>query len=102
MASAVLCLAELCGTMKTHAIHSLNKFMPAILKVLRTKCHQENPDVVVISVVTALQKIVDSIGNFLSLYLDQLLFELVRLKSRYSGSDDAKVRSTESCFSISL
>lgn len=91
LASAVLCLAELCGTMRTHAIPHLTKFMPAVLNLLRKKCHQKSPDVIVVSVVTALQKIVDSVGNFLSLYLEQLLFELVKLRARYTDTEDAKI-----------
>ncbi|XP_012257559.2 HEAT repeat-containing protein 1 [Athalia rosae] len=91
LASAVLCLAELCALMNPHSIQYLNKFFPAVLDLLREKCHQDNPDIVVVSVIAALQKIVESLGNFLSLYLDQLLFELARLRSRYMDTEQPKL-----------
>ncbi|EZA62705.1 HEAT repeat-containing protein [Ooceraea biroi] len=91
LASAALCVAELCSSMKTYALHSLNKFVPAILKLLSSHCHQPVPDVTVISIVSALQKIVESMGNFLSLYLDQLLFELTRLNSLYTDTEHPKI-----------
>lgn len=77
--------------MRIHAIHSLNKFVPAILHLLESHCHQGVPDVIVISIVSALQKIVESVGNFLSLYLDQLLFELARLNSLYTDTENPKI-----------
>lgn len=91
LASAVLCVAELCSSMKTYALQSLNKFMPVILKLLKSHCQKAMPDVTVISIVTALQKIVESLGNFLSLYLDKLLFELTRLTSLYTDKEHPKV-----------
>lgn len=91
LGSAALCVAELCSSMRTHALYSLNKFVPAILKLLKTHCHQNVPDVIVISIVSALQKIVESLGNFLSLYLDQLLAELTMLSSQYTDTKHPKV-----------
>ncbi|KAG5324840.1 HEAT1 protein, partial [Pseudoatta argentina] len=90
LANAALCVAELCSSMRTHALYSLNKFVPAILKLLKTHCYQNVPDVIVISIVSALQKIVESLGNFLSLYLDQLLYELTMLNSQYINTDHPK------------
>ncbi|EGI62269.1 PREDICTED: HEAT repeat-containing protein 1 [Acromyrmex echinatior] len=90
LANAALCVAELCSSMRTHALYSLNKFVPAILKLLKTHCYQNVPDVIVISIVSALQKIVESLGNFLSLYLDQLLYELTMLNSQYTNTDHPK------------
>ncbi|KAK9306181.1 hypothetical protein QLX08_003072 [Tetragonisca angustula] len=91
LGSAALCVAELCSSMRIHAIHSLNKFVPAILQLLEDHCNQDMPDVVAVSIVSALQKIVESVGNFLSLYLDQLLFELARLSSLYTDTEHQKI-----------
>ncbi|XP_011298261.1 HEAT repeat-containing protein 1, partial [Fopius arisanus] len=91
LGSIVLCLAELCGTLRTHVIPYLSRFFPAILKLLKTRCCQESPDVVTISIVSALQKIVESVGNFLSLYLEQLLLELCKLSTLYADSDHPKI-----------
>ncbi|XP_011877756.1 PREDICTED: HEAT repeat-containing protein 1 [Vollenhovia emeryi] len=90
LASAALGVAELCSSMGTHALHLLNKFVPTILNLLKTHCHQNSPDVTIISIVSALQKIVESLGNFLSPYLDQLLFELTMLSSRYTNMEHPK------------
>ena len=89
LASAVLCVAELCSSMRNHAIQSVNKFAPAIIRLLRVHCHQESP--VVVSIVSALQKIVESVGKFLSLYLDELLSELTRLSSLYTDAEHPKI-----------
>jgi len=91
LASAALCVAELCTSMKIYSLHSLNKFMPVILNLLKSHCHQAVPDITAISIVSALQKIVESLGNFLSLYLDQFLFELARLNSLYTDKEQPKV-----------
>ncbi|OXU28122.1 hypothetical protein TSAR_002629 [Trichomalopsis sarcophagae] len=91
LGSAALCVAELCSSMRVHAIQSLNKFVPAIIRLLEKHCHQEIPDILTISIVSALQKIVESVGNFLSLYLDQLLYELSRLNFLYTDSEHPKI-----------
>jgi len=89
--NAALCVAELCSSLRTYALYSVNKFMPAILKLLKTHCHQNVPDVTVVSIVSVLQKIVESLGNFLSPYLDQLLLELTMLSSQYMNMEHPKV-----------
>lgn len=91
LGSAVLCVAELCNSMRTQAIQSLSAFVPAILRLLPVHCKEPIPDIVAISIVSALHKIVEAIGNFLSPYLDQLLFELTRVNSLYKETDNQKV-----------
>ncbi|KAK2580959.1 hypothetical protein KPH14_006024 [Odynerus spinipes] len=91
LGSAVLCVAELCSCLRIYAIKSLNKFVPAIIRLLESHCHEEIPDVVTISIISAFQKIVESVGNFLSLYLDQLLYELTRLNSFYTDTEHPKI-----------
>lgn len=77
--------------MRIHAITRLNKFVPAVIRLLEKNCNQEIPDILIISIVSALQKIIESIGNFLSPYLDQLLNELARLNCLYTDSQHPKV-----------
>lgn len=93
LASAVLCVAELCSSMRTNAIHSLNKFVPEVIRLIESRCQDNVPDVVAISIISALQKIVESVGNFLSIYMDQLFVELARLHSLYTDKDHPKVGS---------
>lgn len=92
LGSATACIGELCSSMRIHALYSLNKFFPAILTLLEKQKYQEVPDLIMISVVCALQKIVDTMANLISPYFDQLLFELARLNSLYTDSENPKVR----------
>ncbi|XP_058792928.1 HEAT repeat-containing protein 1 homolog [Phymastichus coffea] len=91
LGSATLCVAELCSSMRVHAIESLNKFVPAIIRLLQTYCKEETPDILTISIISALQKIVESVGNFLSLYLVRLLYELARLNTLYTDLENPKI-----------
>lgn len=91
LGSATACIGELCSSMRIHALYSLNKFFPAILTLLEKQKYQEVPDLIMISVVCALQKIVDTMANLISPYFDQLLFELARLNSLYADSENPKI-----------
>lgn len=91
LANAILCLAELVGSMETHVLSELDNFLPEILELLKTHCRQNVPDSMVVSIVTALQKIVESLGNFLSPYLNKLLSELTILDSLYTDTENPKV-----------
>ncbi|XP_039764313.1 HEAT repeat-containing protein 1 [Pararge aegeria] len=87
MASIVLCLAELCGNLKAHALSSLRKFMPALIKVLKKQRKAETPELVLLSTVTAISKIVESLPLFLSPYLQKILYEYALLLSKWQASD---------------
>ncbi|XP_014204224.1 HEAT repeat-containing protein 1 [Copidosoma floridanum] len=91
LGSAVLCVAELCSSMRAYAIQGLNKFVPAIIKLMGKHCTQEIPDILTTSIISALQKIVESLGNFLSLNLDKLLYELARLSLLYKDTEHPKI-----------
>ncbi|XP_014467752.1 PREDICTED: HEAT repeat-containing protein 1 [Dinoponera quadriceps] len=90
LANAVLCLAELVSLMQSNAIGMLDDFMPEILKLMKTHCHQNVPDSMVVSILTALQKIVESLGKFLTRYLKDLLSELIILNSLYTDTGNPK------------
>ncbi|XP_045774481.1 HEAT repeat-containing protein 1 [Maniola jurtina] len=87
MASIVLCLAELCGNLKAHALSSLRKFMPALIKVLKKQRKAETPELVLLSTVTAISKIVESLPLFLSPYLQKILYEYALLLSKWQACD---------------
>ena len=91
LGSATACVGELCSSMRIHALNSLNNFFPAILHLVEKQTYQEVPDVVMISVICALQKVIETMANFMSPYLDQLLFQLSRLNSLYRDSENPKV-----------
>ncbi|XP_013181266.1 PREDICTED: HEAT repeat-containing protein 1 [Papilio xuthus] len=87
MASVVLCLAELCGNLKAHALVSLRKFMPALIKVLKKQRKSDVQELVLLSTVTAISKIVESLPLFLSPYLLKILYEYSILFAKWDGYD---------------
>lgn len=87
MASIVLCLAELCANLKAHALASLRKFMPALIKVLKKQRQTETPELVLLSTVTAIAKIVESLPLFLSPYLQKILYEYSILLAKWQSYD---------------
>lgn len=86
-ASVVLCLAELCGNLKVHALSSLRRFMPALIKVLKKQRKTETPELVLLSTVTAISKIVESLPLFLSPYLQKILYEYSILLAKWQNYD---------------
>ncbi|KAG6460038.1 hypothetical protein O3G_MSEX011745 [Manduca sexta] len=87
MASIVLCLAELCSNLKAHALASLRRFMPALIKVLKKQRKAETPELVLLSTVTAIAKIVESLPLFLSPYLQKILYEYSILFAKWQQCD---------------
>lgn len=94
LASLVLCLAELVVNLRAHAIPGLNKYVPAVIKILKAeKRDEQKPSLLLLCAVTALQKIIDTLPLFLSPYLEKILFELSVLTSRFEteNQDQATV-----------
>ncbi|CAH3846554.1 unnamed protein product [Pieris brassicae] len=87
MASIVLCLAELCANLKAYSLSSLRKFMPALIKVLKTQRKAETPELVLLSTVTAISKIVESMPLFLSPYLQKIIYEYSILSAKWLNND---------------
>lgn len=92
LASLLLCIAELCHYMKAHSIQNLNKLLPCIVKVL--KIHkQETSNLLLLSSLTALSKILDSLPLFLSPFLEKILSEFSTLNCKFNlETDDPKVQ----------
>lgn len=78
LGTTALCAAELCATLKVHAIAYLPKVVPVILRILETQ-NASKPDLVLLSIVAAVSKIVESLVQFLSPYLTQLIIQLSRV-----------------------
>ncbi|XP_047987936.1 HEAT repeat-containing protein 1 homolog [Leguminivora glycinivorella] len=87
MASVVLTLAELCANMKAYALQYLHKFMPALIKVLKLQRKAETPELVLLSTVTSLAKIIESLPLFLSPYLQKILYEYAILLAKWQSFD---------------
>ncbi|XP_052757837.1 HEAT repeat-containing protein 1 [Galleria mellonella] len=87
MASIVLCLAELCSNLKAHVLVGLRKFMPALLKVLKKQRKAETPELVLLSTITAITKILESLPLFLSPYMQKILYEYSILSAKWQAHD---------------
>ncbi|KAH0622511.1 hypothetical protein JD844_024882 [Phrynosoma platyrhinos] len=78
--SALLCAAEVTWVLKALAIPQLPRFMPALLKILKHKKELVTSEIYLLSAVTALLKIVETLPHFLSPYLLDILLQVVRLE----------------------
>lgn len=78
LGTLVLCVAELCSTLKVQAITYLPKVSPIILKILESK-NASKPDLVLLSIVAAISKIVEFLVQFLSPYLTPLIIHMSRV-----------------------
>ncbi|NXE89574.1 HEAT1 protein, partial [Menura novaehollandiae] len=80
MGSALLCIAEVTYTLKAQAIPQLPRLMPALLKTLKNKKELVSNEIYLLSAVTALLKVAETLPHFLSPYLLECLLQVVRLE----------------------
>ncbi|NWW83175.1 HEAT1 protein, partial [Climacteris rufus] len=80
MGSALLCIAEVTCTLKAQAIPQLPRLMPALLKTLKSKKELVSNEIYLLSAVTALLKVAETLPHFLSPYLLECLLQVVRLE----------------------
>ncbi|NWU93578.1 HEAT1 protein, partial [Upupa epops] len=80
MGSALLCIAEVTCTLKAQAIPQLPRLMPALLKTLKSKKELVSNEIYLLSAVTALLKVTETLPHFLSPYLLDCLLQIVRLE----------------------
>uniref|UniRef100_K1R8X6 HEAT repeat-containing protein 1 n=1 Tax=Magallana gigas TaxID=29159 RepID=K1R8X6_MAGGI len=72
-ASAVLCIAEVCSSLKAHVIAQLSTFMPKIVSCLKDSQLLEGNELFLLSIVTAVQKVMENLSLFLSPYLQDIV-----------------------------
>ncbi|CAN8203833.1 unnamed protein product [Coccothraustes coccothraustes] len=80
MGSALLCIAEVTYTLKAQAIPQLPRLMPALLKTLKSKKELVSNEIYLLSAITALLKVAETLPHFLSPYLLECLLQVVRLE----------------------
>uniref|UniRef100_A0A8C3JJA2 HEAT repeat-containing protein 1 n=1 Tax=Calidris pygmaea TaxID=425635 RepID=A0A8C3JJA2_9CHAR len=80
MGSALLCIAEVTCTLKAQAIPQLPRLMPALLKTLKNKKELVSNEIYLLSAITALLKVAETLPHFLSPYLLDCLLQVVRLE----------------------
>ncbi|XP_063039615.1 HEAT repeat-containing protein 1 [Engraulis encrasicolus] len=79
MGSALLCIAEVTSTLKALAIPQLHRLMPAILATLTERKDLLSNEIYLLSAVTALQKVSETLPHFISPYLLDTVLQVTRL-----------------------
>ncbi|XP_026206305.1 HEAT repeat-containing protein 1 isoform X3 [Anabas testudineus] len=77
--SALLCIAEVVGTLKALAIPQLPRLMPAVLQTLTDRKEVLTNEIYLLSAVTALQRITETLPNFISPYVQDTTLQVCRL-----------------------
>ncbi|MEQ2182106.1 hypothetical protein GOODEAATRI_018690, partial [Goodea atripinnis] len=75
MGSALLCIAEVVGALKALAIPQLPRLMPAVLHVLSDRKELLTNEIYLLSAVTALQRVTETLPHFISPYLQDTTFQ---------------------------
>ncbi|NWQ74068.1 HEAT1 protein, partial [Columbina picui] len=97
MGSALLCIAEVTCTLKAQAIPQLPRLMPALLKTLKDKKELVSNEIYLLSAITALLKVAETLPHFLSPYLLDCLLQVVRLEKivvKFGPSSQISLRVT--------
>lgn len=86
LAQSMLCLAEICSNLRAHAISHLSKFMPAIGRILQAQIVNvhKTPNII-LYILTAIYKIIETLPLFLSPYLVQLICSLSLIWAKLGG-----------------
>ncbi|XP_014287034.1 HEAT repeat-containing protein 1 [Halyomorpha halys] len=94
--SVALCLGELVSMLKVHALPFLPKFLPVLISALHDNLSDNSGDILLLSIVTSIQKIVDVTPQFLSPFLDHLLYEICILSAKYDSEVADQQQKTQS------
>ncbi|XP_060600074.1 HEAT repeat-containing protein 1-like [Ruditapes philippinarum] len=84
---ALLCIAEIVSTLKVNVIAQLPKFMPPLIAVMADRENLFKNELYVISVVTAVNKLVENLSNFLSPYLHDIVTNVCILSTEAMQND---------------
>lgn len=78
LGNTVLCIGELCATLREQAIASLHDVVPSLLKLMKiSQC--SSIDLTLMSLVIAITRISEHLAQFLSPYLTQSIIQLSRI-----------------------
>ncbi|XP_072367776.1 HEAT repeat-containing protein 1 [Scyliorhinus torazame] len=97
LGSALLCIAEVTTALKAMAIPQLPRLMPGLLKTLKKQKALLSNEIYLLSAVTALQRIVETLSHFISPYLLDILAQvthLTKIASRTGHSSQLDLRLT--------
>ncbi|XP_070782715.1 HEAT repeat-containing protein 1 [Enoplosus armatus] len=87
--SALLCIAEVVSALKTLAIPQLPRLMPAVLTTLTDRKELLTNEIYLLSAVTALQRVTETLPHFISPYLQDTTLQVCRLTRLMETSSSA-------------
>nr|CAD7459837.1 unnamed protein product [Timema tahoe] len=91
LASMVLCIADMTTSLKANIIVSIPLIMPALINILRKYQTLESPSLMMLSIITAVHKIVENLTKFLSPYIHNVLREICTLSAKWVNDTDPKI-----------
>ncbi|XP_073345886.1 HEAT repeat-containing protein 1 isoform X2 [Pagrus major] len=94
MGSALLCIAEVVSTLKALAIPQLPRLMPAVLNTLTDRKDLLTNEIYLLSAVTALQRITETLPHFISPYLQDITLQVCRLTRLVESSSSSSSSSS--------
>ncbi|XP_078413403.1 HEAT repeat-containing protein 1 isoform X1 [Cetorhinus maximus] len=97
LGSALLCIAEVTTALKALAIPQLPRLVPGLLKTLKKQKELPSNEIYLLSAVTALQKVAETLSHFISPYLLDILAQvthLTKVASRTGHSSQLDLRLT--------
>ncbi|KAM6964387.1 LOW QUALITY PROTEIN: HEAT repeat-containing protein 1 [Tautogolabrus adspersus] len=104
--SALLCIAETVSVLKALAIPQLPRLMPAVLQTLTDRKELVTNEIYLLSAVTALQRITETLPHFISPYLQDTTLQVCRLTllvdSSSSSSTSAQLSTRLASLRITL
>ncbi|XP_030196428.1 HEAT repeat-containing protein 1 isoform X1 [Gadus morhua] len=77
--SALLCIAEVASVLKTLAIPQLPRLMPAVLQTMEERKDLLSNEIYLLSAVTALQRVSETLPHFISPYLHATVSQVCRI-----------------------
>ncbi|KAM7381034.1 hypothetical protein PAMA_012054 [Pampus argenteus] len=94
--SALLCIAEVVSTIKALAIPQLPRLMPAVLHTLTHRKQLLTNEIYLLSAVTALQRVVETLPHFISPYLLDTTLQVCRLTRLVEAASSSSSSSSSS------
>ncbi|XP_061612470.1 HEAT repeat-containing protein 1 [Phyllopteryx taeniolatus] len=93
-AGALLCVAEVVGALKALAVPQLPRLMPAVLHVLTDRKDLLTNEIYLLSAVTALQRVSETLAHFISPYLQDTTLQVCRLTRLLEDSSSSASSAT--------
>ncbi|XP_059180177.1 HEAT repeat-containing protein 1 isoform X2 [Centropristis striata] len=92
--SALLCIAEVVSTLKALAIPQLPRLMPAVLHAVTDRKQLLTNEIYLLSAVTALQRVTETLPHFISPYLQDTTAQVCRLTRLVDSSSSSSSSSS--------